>query len=206
MQYVLQTSYELIQQWMIEHPPLRFDAKFKVDKDYMERVRLPNMVEFFNSLLVKAQLPPTQSEYVAAYCEHVSNSNNKDNARYFLAAKARAQRAYPSFVRTIHFAILLNKLLETRGTAIISFALDFIERLDILVLHQNGSYLGLRLTVDTWWAKKCLDRKDGEKNNMLPHVVLTPDTEIGVFWVHSPSQATHVINKLESNNVTTRET
>lgn len=117
----------------------------------------PMFLYSFYAFLINANKIPTQKEYWENYIDRAKewldqHGFNNDNQNRLNALKARAYRAYPSFVRDIHFCKMLE---ETKKYTKVFYNenLDTKDGIDIVV-EKNDKLYCIHLFVQTSISKK----------------------------------------------------
>lgn len=130
----------------------------KIRSTYIEdRMLLPLHSIAFYDLVKKNNKIPTQSEYYEYYLDINSNDasvklivNNKN--KIYLAAKMF--RAWASYVRDLHFALLWrSEFNNTSNDAFYNLELDAKNDIDVGLL-LDGNIIGINLYTNTEWSEK----------------------------------------------------
>jgi len=161
----------------------------------------PLFLYSFYSFVLNESIIPTQTQYWEHYINRAKewlDQNGCPNSSLRLSAlQARAYRAYPSFVRDIHFSKLL---VESKKFQEVFYneTLDAIEGIDIIVVKNNKQYC-IRLHVKTSrsaeWKKKKDNRHDyGDLNEIIVSMDFDKAKKCGEFFLYS----TDDIVKIES--------
>jgi hypothetical protein len=121
------------------------EISYKIEHE----IKPPKFVVSFYDWIVKRKTIPTQDEFWMHYmCVNDLYFDKKNFQGYdFSAFKGRVYRAYPSYVRDLHFVQLLKSKFK-KSTVIYSIKLDVEYGIDILIINNNVNY-GVNLFTST---------------------------------------------------------
>lgn len=147
-----------------EYDPYRDVYDFIVER----RLSLPSMMDAFCFLLFNNECIPSFHEFFSTYAD-MNFKKWDDTQIYFKGGyydtshlKARAFRAYPSFIRDIHFCHLSRESNLFTGS-LYSLRYD-TARVDCVIYSSDVRY-NLHLFVDTKKANAFYDQKDDRHKN-----------------------------------------
>ncbi|MFW6310810.1 MAG: hypothetical protein ACOC1K_01090 [Nanoarchaeota archaeon] len=151
----------------------------------------PIFVTAFYDLVKENNQIPTQSYFFDFYLDKFSENSqiSELNENQLGALKARIYRAYPSYVRDIHFSNLVYEK-GNFNKVIYNLDLDIKEGVDILVIENDKKY-AVNLFTDTRRSKKArkikIDRHDDiDKYIQIDLPISFWDCkEIGEFYLYS---------------------
>jgi hypothetical protein len=147
------TSYD------IERQIAGMKLSFLKEKDYkMEWGTMPPMFipPFYNFVLLFNHIP-SQEEYWNYYCEVSENEFTEYLRQNLNLLKARAYRAYPSFIRDIHFYRLLYES-DQFEEVIYNVDLDINEGINFIIKYKSKLYC-LNCYINTKRSYEGRDRK-----------------------------------------------
>ena len=129
------------------------------DKQVEWRMKFPIFVRSFYSYVLEYGIIPSQSEFFQHYVSENKNSKNiqKLTDHQHEALRARLYRAYPSYIRDLHF----GKFLTEKGyfdEVVYNVDMDIKDGIDLLVSFGKRKY-AINLFTDTSRAAKARDKK-----------------------------------------------
>ena len=146
----------------IENMISGYTLKFYPRKEMkvIERMKFDKMfLECFYESIVNNNLILKQEDHFSIYYKQNYDELLAKNVtgKYLDALKSRLFKAYPSFVRDIHFATFLKQRL-VNDIVIYNMDLDIKKGIDILIIH-DGLYYGIKLCAHTLSAIEAMQWK-----------------------------------------------
>jgi hypothetical protein len=170
----------------------------------VESAAFPDMVSIYRSL-VNGPFPPTQSELADEVERRIRTTLP---GLKLSAVRARASRAYPSFVRQHHAVLVLREHFP-----VVSWDrwLDQLQGVDMLVVDERGLAAGVALSTESTIARDWSAVKDGRHARptipIFEYYVERGKYRSGPFWLHDPDVLlAGVREKLRENITRTLET
>ena len=153
--------------------PPRYDKinHTQEEEDIEDRVSVPYFVDSFLKYIMEHKTIPSMYEYEMQYREDNKpfyDTYNTKNYRY--AIRNRVQRAYPSLVRDVMFALFLKeKFKEENVDVIYNDELDRYEGIDIMICGKRN--WGVHLFTDTRRANEYRARKNNRHGDDFYNVI-----------------------------------
>jgi len=186
---------------IIENQIKDYKLQFYREKDDMVewQIKFPTFLIPFYAFIIKNQRIPSQFNFYSYYHEH--NTNNKVikelNENLRIPFKARLYRAYPSFVRDVHFAFYLKECKEF-DNVIYNAKYDVEYGVDLIVEKNNKTY-GLNLFTNTSRAiyarKKKVNRHEKVKDIIPIDVPIDFNkNKLGDFFLYGEKELNKILN------------
>lgn len=168
--------------------------------DVENRISFPMFVDSFYKYIDVYGDIPTQKEYFDYYISLNENCQNiqKLNIDQFEGLRARVYRTYPSLIRDLHFAKVLDEKTAI-DEVIYNQELDVGDGIDIL-LKENGFKYGLALYTNTRRAKmkrqEKIEYRDDKEDYIYVELPLKFDgaREINDFYLYGTRELITVLN------------
>jgi len=158
----------------------KFTASDIKDEEVEERIRFHIFVHSFNIFLRDEKTIPNPEEFFSYYVQsnQVFFSDKVSNKRIMEGLKARVFRAYPSYIRDLHFAVLCKSDLQDsfpKGfvksfKVVTNYNLDAECGIDMLI-EVNGRLFGVNLYTKT---KRALDARGKKEHRHIPFSNVEP--------------------------------
>ncbi|MFW6009109.1 MAG: hypothetical protein ACOCP8_07590 [archaeon] len=142
--------------------------------DIENKMRFPYFVNEFYNFIDEHKKIPMQCELYSFYKNKHRDIIDKLKDGQLPGLKARIYRAYPSYIRDLHFAKLLRKK-TCFEKVIYNLELDVKDGIDILIKHNNKKY-AINLYVKTDRSKYYRKKKN---NRHKEHNFINIDLPIG---------------------------
>ncbi|MFP4017682.1 MAG: hypothetical protein ACOC1K_06480 [Nanoarchaeota archaeon] len=171
-------------------------------------IKFPIFVDEFYTLLKEKGKIPLQKEFSEYYIKKHKGKDciKKLNDKEIKALIARLYRAFPSYIRDLHFGKLLKS--KTNFADIIANStLDVDKGIDVLIRYNQHQY-GVCLYIDTkrsqnFRKSKIKYQKDGYVYIELP-LNLDDCKQVGEFYLYSEKEIIQLLNtilKIEEDGV-----
>jgi len=178
---------------------------FLVQKDHeIEWKTMPPMFIYsFYNFIANHNRIPTQVEFWNFYCQENKNNFSDKVKNSLQALQARAFRAYPSFVRDVHFYFILveSKMFDRvfyHPEVDVKYGIDFIVR------YKDKNY-GVNCYIDTPRSHQGREKKQfrHSKVKKLIHIDLPVhfkgSKKCGQFYLYSQRELIQLLKILDEN-------
>ncbi|MGV9141398.1 MAG: hypothetical protein ACOC1X_00510 [Promethearchaeota archaeon] len=185
----------------IERKLRKFKLEFIKNKrsDIERKIKFPMFVKSFYNYIDEYANLPTQETFFDYYIQKNKNNKNikKLNDDQLEGLRARIYRAYPSYIRDLHFAKILQEKTELEEV-IYNVELD-VNGTDVLV-KENGINYAVNLFVDTKRSNMARIRKKKRHNKDKKYIdvelplVFNKAREVGDFFLYGKRELIEFLN------------
>lgn len=161
----------------------------------VEAAAFPDMVSIYRGL-VDGHIPPFQGTFAEEVSRRMRGFSKS-------AVRARACRAYPSFVRQHHAVLVLR---EHFPVVAWDRWLDQLQGVDVLVVDHRGLAAGLVLSTETKLARDWSAVKDNRHARptipILEAFAGAGEYQVGAFWLHDPAKLVEQLQETMAGKIT----
>jgi len=168
------------------------------------KTKPPSFILSFYKFVYYKKRIPHQIEFWKYYSEENKNDFSENIKQYLPALKARCYRAYPSFVRDIHFYYLMveSNLFEQ---VLYHPEIDIKYGIDFVVRYKEKNF-GINCYIDTPRSQQGREKKQFRHSKVknLIHIDLPVHfkgcKKCGQFYLYSQRELSQLLKILNENN------
>ncbi|MFZ5517907.1 MAG: hypothetical protein ACOY90_14780 [Candidatus Zhuqueibacterota bacterium] len=182
---------------------MKLEFPSQKDETMEWRTKPPSFIEAFYNFVAETNRIPEQLEYWGYYYTRNKNNFSEYIHKNIQLLKARCLRAFPSFVRDIHFYYILQ---ESNCFDAVSYhpKIDVEYGIDFVVTYR-GRRFGINCFINTLRSKKGRGKKVS-RHNPVTHISLVDlpvhfkgSKTCGQFYLYSERELQTLISILSKN-------
>lgn len=184
--------------------PMKLTFLVQKDNEIEWKTMPPMFIYSFYQFISNHNRIPAQTEFWNFYCQENKNNFTDKVKKSLRALQARAFRAYPSFVRDVHFYYVLVES-EMFDRVLYHPDIDIKYGIDFVVRYKEKNF-GVNCYIDTPRSQQGREKKQFRHSKVknLIHIDLPVhfkgSKKCGQFYLYSQRELSQLLKILNENN------